>query len=68
MSYGWRYLRRLAATGIADVLDMEATVEQAARQGFFLAPVYRRPSGNQARLLLLIDRGGSIDAVSSVYP
>lgn len=60
MAYGWRYLRRSVATGIADVVDVQATVEQAARQGFFLAPVYRRREVNQARLLLLIDQGGSM--------
>jgi uncharacterized protein len=60
MAYGWRYLRRSLATGSADLLDVEATVEQAARQGFFLAPVYRRRQVNQARLLLLVDQGGSM--------
>jgi uncharacterized protein len=60
MAYGWRYLRRSVATGIADVLDVQATVEQAARLGFFLAPVYRRREVNQARVLLLIDQGGSM--------
>lgn len=60
MAYTWRYLRRPLATGPADVLDVDATVEQVARQGFFLAPVYRRREVNQARLLLLIDRDGSM--------
>ena len=60
MAYTWRYLRRPLATGPADVLDVDATVEQVARQGFFLAPVYRRREVNQARLLLLIDRNGSM--------
>ena len=60
MSYTWRYLRRPVALGAADLLDVEATVEQAARQGFFLAPVYRRREINQARLLLLVDQDGSM--------
>ena len=60
MAYTWRYLRRPIANGPADILDVEATVEQVARQGFFLAPVYRRREVNQACLLLLIDRDGSM--------
>jgi uncharacterized protein with von Willebrand factor type A (vWA) domain len=58
--YAWRFLRRPVADGPADVLDVEATVERAARMGFFLAPVYRRHITNQARLLLLVDRRGSM--------
>ena len=60
MAYTWRYLRRPMADGPADVLDVEATVEQATRQGFFLAPVYRRREVNHACLLLLIDQDGSM--------
>lgn len=60
MAYGWRYLRRPVATGPIDVLDLEATVEQSVRQGFYLAPVYRRRYQNAAQLLLLIDQRGSM--------
>lgn len=60
MTYGWRYLRRMVPTGIADVVDEKATVEQFARLGFFIAPVYRRREVNQARVLLLVDQGGSM--------
>lgn len=60
MQYSWRYLRRPVADGPRNVLDLPATVEQAARQGFFLAPVYQRQEVNHARLLLLIDQGGSM--------
>ena len=58
--YAWRYLRRPLADGPADVLDLNATVEKAAREGFFLAPVYRRRVRNQAHLLLLVDQDGSM--------
>ena len=47
-------------TAPADVLDLNATVEKAAREGFFLAPVYRRRVRNQAHLLLLVDQDGSM--------
>jgi uncharacterized protein len=60
MAYGWRQLRRPLADGPADVLDVETTVARAARQGFFLAPVYGRRERNHAHLLLLIDQGGSM--------
>lgn len=58
--YNWRYLRRPVADGPRTVLDIEATVQQATRQGFYLAPVYRRKSRNAAKLLLLIDQNGSM--------
>jgi len=60
MVYLWRYLRRPVADGPPDVLDIEATVNQATRQGFYLAPVFRRRERNQAHLLLLLDQNGSM--------
>lgn len=60
MTYCWRYLRRPVADGPADVLDVQATVDRAAHQGFLLAPVYRRRQVNRAHLLLLIDQDGSM--------
>ena len=58
--YAWRYLRRPVADGPADVLDVAATVAMTVQQGFYLAPVYRRRLRNHARLLLLVDQGGSM--------
>jgi uncharacterized protein len=60
LSYGWQYLRRMRADGPMDVLDEVATVNQAARQGFFLAPEYQRRAVNHARLMILIDQQGSM--------
>jgi uncharacterized protein len=60
MVYNWRYLRRLVADGPLDVLDVDATIEQTTRQGFYLAPVYRRREQNHAHLLLLVDQNGSM--------
>lgn len=60
MLYAWRYLRRPVPDGPQDVLDVKTTVERAARQGFFLAPVYRRRERNHAHLILLLDQGGSM--------
>jgi uncharacterized protein len=60
MVYNWRSLRRPIADGPLDVLDVDATIEQATRQGFYLAPVYRRREQNHAHLLLLLDQNGSM--------
>lgn len=60
MVYNWRYLRRPVADGPLDVLDVDATIEQATSQGFYLAPVYRREERNNAHLLLLLDQNGSM--------
>lgn len=60
MVYKWRYLRRPVADGALNVLDIDATIEQATRQGFYLAPVYRRREQNHAHLLLLLDQNGSM--------
>ena len=53
-------LRRLVLDGPADVLDVAATVEKAARLGFYLAPIYRRRQRNHAQLILLVDQGSSM--------
>lgn len=60
MIYLWRFLRRPVADGVADVLDVQATVDRAARLGFYWQPVLRRRISNRAHLLLLVDRGGSM--------
>ncbi|MTJ09557.1 VWA domain-containing protein [Anabaena sp. UHCC 0204] len=60
MVYGWRYLRRLVADGTLDILDINATIQKATYQGFYIAPVYRRRERNNAHLLLLIDQNGSM--------
>ncbi len=58
--YNWRYLRRPVADGTLNVLDVNATIEQVTREGFYLAPVYRRQERNDAHLLLLLDQNGSM--------
>ena len=60
MIYNWRYLRRPLPDGPEELLNVKATVERAARQGFFLAPVYSRRESNHAHLLLLLDQDGSM--------
>jgi hypothetical protein len=60
MSYSWRYLRRTVEAGPAELLDVEATVQQTAQRGFYLEPVLRQRDHNQAQLVLLIDQNGSM--------
>ena len=60
LAYAWRYLRRPVADGPEEILDVEATVERAAEQGFYLAPVYRRCERNHAHLAIFLDQGGSM--------
>ena len=66
MSYGWRYLRRTVAEGPADILDVAATVQRAAQQGFYLEPVMRRRGYNRAQLVLFIDQNGSMMPLHSL--
>jgi hypothetical protein len=60
MSYSWRYLRRTVEAGPAELLDVEATVQQTAQRGFYLEPVLQQRDHNQAQLVLLIDQNGSM--------
>lgn len=60
MSYGWRYLRRTVAEGPADEVDVAATVQQTAQQGFYVQPVMQQRQYNRAQLLLFIDQNGSM--------
>ena len=60
MIYTWRYLRRPVKDGPRNVLNLAATVEQSARRGLFLEPVYERHETNRAHLILLLDQGGSM--------
>jgi uncharacterized protein with von Willebrand factor type A (vWA) domain len=60
MAYGWQYLKRMRADGSLTVVDMEATIARIARHGYFTAPVYRRKLRHHGRVVLLIDRRGSM--------
>jgi uncharacterized protein with von Willebrand factor type A (vWA) domain len=60
MAYTWHYLRRPVRDGPRDRLDLSATVERAARQGFFDRPVLERRVTDHGHLILLVDQGGSM--------
>jgi hypothetical protein len=55
-----RRLRRFAREGAADELDMDATIDGTARQGW-LDVVMRPERHNAVKLLLFLDVGGSMD-------
>ncbi|WP_425229807.1 vWA domain-containing protein [Sphingomonas sp.] len=55
-----RRLRRFAREGAADELDLDATIEGTARQGWL--DIHMRPERHNAvKLLLFLDIGGSMD-------
>lgn len=60
MRQSWRNLRMLVREGSADELDISATVEKMSREGIFLGPVLMPRRVNRARLVLLLDQGGSM--------
>lgn len=60
MKRNWRYLSRPVREGILTELDMEATVRNISRQGFFLNPVFLPSRTNRASLLILTDYSGSM--------
>jgi len=60
MKQSWRYLRRLVREGTAVELDVEATVNEIARQGMLLETVFIPRRVNRIELMLLIDRDGSM--------
>ncbi|NJM49645.1 MAG: VWA domain-containing protein [Sphingomonadales bacterium] len=55
-----RRLRKFARTGAADELDIDATINGTAKQGWL--DIHMRPERrNAVKLLLLLDVGGSMD-------
>lgn len=60
MKQNWRYLRRAERSGPLVELDIEATVDKIARDGYLADPVLRPRRVNRAQLVLLIDQDGSM--------
>jgi uncharacterized protein with von Willebrand factor type A (vWA) domain len=57
----WRKLRRLQREELSDVLDVQATIDELSQTGFLLKPVLQYRRRNQAKLLVMIDQGGSME-------
>jgi hypothetical protein len=56
----WRRLRWLVREGPKTELDVQATIERRTRNAVATPPVLTSPRRNRARLLLLVDRQGSM--------
>jgi uncharacterized protein with von Willebrand factor type A (vWA) domain len=60
VAQAWRHLRRPVRSGPAVELDIDATVAERARRGVATPPVLVPRRRNAVRLLMLIDRQGSM--------
>lgn len=60
VAQAWRHLRRPVRSGPARELDVEATIAARARRGVATPPVLVPQRRNAVRLLVLIDRQGSM--------
>ena len=60
MVYAWKFLRRLLPDGPENILDIKATITEAANKGVYLSPIYRRTKRNHARIIFFCDQNGSM--------
>ncbi len=60
MAGAWRQLRRPQRVGVPEELDVDATIDSFARSGFLIRPVLRPRRRNLSRLVVLVDRQGSM--------
>jgi uncharacterized protein with von Willebrand factor type A (vWA) domain len=60
VAQAWRHLRRPVRSGPATELDVAATIRERARRGVATPPVVVPRRRNTMRLLLLLDRNGSM--------
>jgi uncharacterized protein with von Willebrand factor type A (vWA) domain len=56
----WRQLRRMQAIGPVEELDIEKTIADICQWGTFRRPIMHPRHNNTARLVLLVDQGGSM--------
>jgi uncharacterized protein with von Willebrand factor type A (vWA) domain len=60
MKHSWRHYRRMRRVGPPVELDVSATVEDIYRRGVFVEPLLAPRRVNTARVLILVDEGGSM--------
>ena len=60
MAGAWRQLRRPQREGPPEELDLEKTIKNICSSGFLLRPALQPRRRNQARLVVLVDRQGSM--------
>jgi len=61
MKQSWRRLNRATRRGAATELDLAETIRQLSLTGNAVEPVLVPPRVNRTELLLLVDRGGSME-------
>jgi uncharacterized protein len=61
MASVWRKLRRTQREGLSEELDIQATTDALAQTGFLFQPVLQYRRRNQAKLVVMIDQGGSME-------
>lgn len=62
----WRHFRKLQRVGPPEELDVDATINDVCKNGFFLKPKLQPRKRNQAKLLLLMDQRGSMAPFSLI--
>lgn len=60
LAQAWRKLRLRARNGSKSEFDIDATIQEVARTGHFLSPVYQKGWTNVADVHFLLDRDGSM--------
>lgn len=60
MVYAWHSLRQIRRDGPLIDFDLGATIDRVARERYYTGPVFRRSLCLRTRLLLLVDRRGSM--------
>jgi uncharacterized protein with von Willebrand factor type A (vWA) domain len=62
LKQNWRFLRSQSETGLSEDIDLDATVEKVAEEGYFHELVYLPAHHNKIRLVLMVDHQGSMVA------
>lgn len=59
-------LRKFRKSGVEEILDLEATIDQTCKNAGEIDLVFARERENQVRLLLVMDTGGSMEPYRSL--
>jgi uncharacterized protein with von Willebrand factor type A (vWA) domain len=66
MQMALKKLRHLKRTGYEEELDLEETIEETCKNGGEIELIFRPPRKNNAKVLLLMDAGGSMMPYASL--
>ncbi len=62
LKQNWRFLRSQSRAGLSEEIDLEATIQRVAKEGYLQDFVYLPDHRNKIRLVLMIDQQGSMIA------